>query len=204
MREIIKRYFLPFDATLPFFMDQIISEQSFGRGVEKYIDFSKGSFFTFLPEGVSKDQLLNFKCGEITPSIPMTLDGSVRKVVTRKYECSEFIADFLQRNSQSKLILEDYNSAASSPREIPNVPVCTLDEEVYYVLSNNNSIEEIYISTRRCSIVWHLLAIVSTIDDSSLALEKASIKKVCENAQLVITCAYDNESYIFWERGTER
>lgn len=201
MKKKFKHYSLPYEKVLPYFVDHFSSELSFGKEIEEYIDFSKGSFFTLLPEGVSSDRLIDFDHGEILPSKPMNSEGTYRKVVTMELECSEFIAAFLKKNPQSTLIVEDYNRVGYSPIPVGDVPIYTLEKEIYYVLNKEHSIDEIYQASRRCSIIWHFLAFVTNINDNLFLLEKSNIPEICKNIQLVITCGYDGESFIFWQRG---
>ena len=187
MDKRVIRYPIASDKVYSHFIEHITTNLAF-EGFEKYVDFSKGSFFTFLPEGVSEERVLKFEMGEITPSIPYNGDPSKRRVVTYEYECSEFIWKFMRKNPDSKLIVENYNDKGLNPTKIDNVEINLIDDEPFYVLNRENSIEEIYNATRRCSIIWHLLSFVTNIEESLLPLSRENIPEICKVVAPSPTC----------------
>ena len=199
MRRNTLKYSLPYNKVLPYFINHITSEMSLGKIIEEQTDFTKGSFFTYLPAEVSSDQLLSFEYGGIVPSIPMNCQED-DQYMSMSTVCSKYIQKILNKNILSKLIVEDYNRTGYPPIKLENIELNTLDQEIYHILNYENSQEEISRVIRRCSIGWHFLAFLTKNTDPFLNLDLSNIYSVCKDVQLIITCAYDDESYIFWEK----
>lgn len=193
------KYSLPHKEVLPYFINHITSEMSLGKIIEEQTDFTKGSFFTYLPDNVNSDQLLSFEHGGIIPSISMNGQKDDRYISMSTF-CGQYIQKILNKNSFSKLIVEDYNRTGYSPIKLENVELNTIDQEIYHILSNKNSQVDISRVIRRCSIGWHFLAFLTKNTDFFSSLDRSNIHSVCNDVQLIVTCAYDDESYIFWKK----
>ena len=86
-------------------------------------------------------------------------------------------------------------------KQLKNVKLSFIDSDVYYLLDNKNSDNEIYRAIRKSSLVWHFLAVLTRREKPiPPVLTKLIIDEICENLQFVIGSAYDGEGYIFWKK----
>ncbi|MCH9609383.1 MAG: hypothetical protein S4CHLAM45_05240 [Chlamydiales bacterium] len=192
-------------------MSYINCGKTLSKKVVKKINFQEGSFFTDLPANADLTRLYEFSSGGILPLIPYGRkvfgiksypEGfQPQKIKTLDRECSEFIADFLKGEGKNYAIVGNYMLKPDSPYvDIKNVLMAPFQDEVYYFLNKENSIEQIHTTIKRSEEVWHSLIILTKIDKSIPELLKNSfLNQICEGVEVVITGAYDGEGYIFWE-----
>ena len=158
-------------------------------------------------------RLYEFPYGGIIPPIPYgkctyKIEGILenfhpQQVITMGQECSEFISTYTKEGEKNCAIVENYMQEPNSPyASIENVKMIPYNNEVYYFLDKKNSMEEIYVTIRKSSEVWHTLFVLTQID-KVLALDSEILDSICDNAKFVITGAYDGEGYIFWERKSD-
>lgn len=206
-----KQYELDFNKTLPYFLDHIGCGKTLSEKLVKKIDFSSGSFFTILPDNAHLDRMFEFSYGGIIPLILSNQQYSIKggaevfvpsKVVTMDGECSEFIAGYMQNNEKNCAIMENYMADVNSIHsKISNVRTLLYDDELYYLLTKENSVEEIYKALRKSKEVWHSLTILTVIIDKTQSkFDDFLIEQVCSHTKFVIAGAYDGEGYIFWEK----
>jgi len=210
MKRKIHKYALDPEKTLPYFVDHIGCEKILSERVCEKIDFTKGSFFTTLPEDAFLDRIFNFKCG-IIPSIPYGDKTYIIKgrsepfhptqVITMNRECSKFIASFLSKNPQNWAVVHDYNLDPKSPHvNRENVKMSPFGSDVHYFLNGGNTVDEIYRTIRKSDHLWYSLIILTQLKDGvPNVLIDLTIDQICENAQFVITGAYDGDGHIFWQ-----
>lgn len=197
----VRRYELDFEKTLPYFIDHIQCGKEFSEVVISKIDFTKGCFFTILPNKIDLSKLYKFSCGGIVfPSSCEEIDGCNINIINVHYECSSFMFDFLRKGKLA--FVENYMLTPGSPFvDIKNVRSIYFESDVHYILDKMNSIQEIYETIRKSTEVWHFLAVLANINDFTDAfLTKEMMFYICEQAEFVITVAYDEEGYVFWEK----
>jgi hypothetical protein len=198
MRET-QIYNLSFERTLPYFLNHISCGKYLSEVICKEMDFTKGRFFTVLPIEIDLEKLYQFEHGGIILSND---SNKYNAITTMDDSCSLYIHDYLNKNKYNVVAVENYMIEPESHFvHINNVQMSSFNSEVYYILYDRNSKEEIYKTIRKSSLVWHFLAIMSYME--TVITEKLTqlfFHDICANTRFVIAGAYDGEGYIFWER----
>ncbi len=209
MRTTIK-HFLEFNKTLPFFISHIRYGRTLSQSIINEMNFHEGCFYTILPDNAVLSQLYEFRYGRIIPPTPTNETVYLDKVgefhpmevLAMDTECSEFIYDFLSEDKDNYAILE-YAIAKSSDYDGPigNVKVMFNGKEVYYLLDHTATMNEIWGALRSTSMSWHSLIILGKgLRQVSEKFESKNWSAIGQEAIFIITSAYDQEAYIFWEK----
>lgn len=210
--RIIKKHILNFDKVIPYVIDRITCDRELSKKILEKIDFKNGSFFTILPEDARIEKIYEFKWGGIIPSIPFgtktyKVEGvsdhfHPQQVITTDRDCAKIVTKFLNISKKNYALVEDYNMEPDSPHvAIENVKMVPFHKEVYYLLNEKNSEEDVYITIRGSNIIWHFLMVLMELDQPiSSTLNQADFDRICEKTKFVIIGAYDGEGYVFWEK----
>ncbi len=210
----LEKHDLSFDRTFNYFKDQLTYGNTLSTELLRLIDFSKGNFFTLLPNDANLKGCYEFKSGGILPQPPTQwhyIDGrkaSYSFIPTVQEEVSHYI---LEQANELELtcIFEDVSSSKRSlyleyfyKRSI----IHFYQDETYFIL---NKIKLELNSISKCletaNSIWHSLCILSNTD-CSMFKEDLSIEEIdnlCTNSKLIIVGAYDGEGYVFWERSND-
>lgn len=214
MRNMLKIN-LEIDKTLPYFNHHIACGNTLSQKVIRKMIFSHGDFFTILPENADLTRLYEFPYGGIIPPIPYGdkvyyIEGQSepfhpQQVITVCFELSAFIKLYLGKQPKNYSILEAVILRSyDSNLDIKNVTMIPFQEEVYYLLNNTNSTEEIEETIRTSEQVWHFLAVLTELDRKpSNHLTNEDFDRICDQIKLVVVGAYDGEGYIFWEKNNK-
>jgi hypothetical protein len=179
--------------------------------VEK-IDFHQGDFFTILPKNANVERLYELSYGGIISPIPygdktyriegVSEEFHPQQVIAMNDKCCQFISDYTKKKHCNFVIIENYMLEPDSPHvDIKNVRMAPYKNDVYYILTKENSLKEINKTIRRSSQVWHSLFVLTQIENGVFTnLNNKTLSDICDNAKFVITGAYDGEGYIFWEK----
>lgn len=199
--EEIKKHYLDSTKTISFFIENIKCEKIISQHILRNIDFHGGKFFTLLPSIALKERIYEFPYGGIIPSLPYDDQGN-RYVETMDKELALFIKSFVEKTELNCAIAESYMMSYDSDYlHINDVKVIPYEQEVYYLIVNKNSEDEVYATIRACAEVWHFLCVLTKMENKCLnKLHENEIKSIVKNLEYIITSAYDGESYIFWER----
>lgn len=152
-----------------------------------------GKFYTLLlQENILPKNLYAFKKGGV--------GGSTKSQV------ANLILKKISENLSLFCLFDDINSDSEEPCNDPifsNIDYY-YGKEVYYCLNKGFLTKELiekclYVS----SSIWHSLCIISKASfpkqpNKTLSLE--NLQTIVKNAELVLIGAYDDESYIFWEK----
>jgi hypothetical protein len=195
----LNKYLLDFEQAFSYFIERI-KWKSLSLEIVKQVNFKSGTFFTLLPLNARVDRLYHLK-GGIHPPNPRI--GNYEPITTLDRELSEFIYDFLSITDNLRfVIIENTFGArnATSELEIEGISIqCIGNEEVYYIIPPNASINSIWRSIDYSEEVWHFLAIL--IEGLPLdAFDENNFEEICKHIRYIITTAYDGEGYIFWEK----
>jgi hypothetical protein len=208
----IRKFKLNFFDTLAYFIDHIQCDRTLSETLIKKIDFMQGDFFTLLPANTNIENISKLSQGGILPSKPFGLpiyknDNPLELfqpqcIQTMDLELCKFINGIISKNKEKYIVIENYMlDPCSKYVEIPNVKMIPFNNEVYYFLNEFNSIKDIEKTIKKSNEIWHFLMMVTKINFSSKnKLEVDEINYMCDNTDLIITCAYDGEGYIFWEK----
>lgn len=153
----------------------------------------KGVFFTYLPEGLTESQIHDFFSGGKTKSM--------------RNKISQILNDYLD-SKEVMVIFDDVNTVPEDLNKefTDNNNIVYHDKEVYYLIKDKSSSEEILKYLNYSSAIWHSLSVVSKKSDRLVRkthFNKDDFELFSNNSVLLLFEAYDGESYIFWERLSE-
>lgn len=201
--------------TLPYFLNSLKDSNYVSGIVIACIDFTKGKFFTLLPDSVDREKIYEFSNGGILPqnpiqrkpigSLPGVHEFSMIPSITN--ELAGIVEKFLQKNEENVCLIDDVirNSKDSFQKDV-ELSECVVfhDQDVYYLINNQRSKSSLIVKCLRNSrAFWHSLCIFSKTsirDIQGKIITDLQIKDICMNAQFLIVGAYDGEGYVFWER----
>lgn len=205
----IDKYILDYRKVFTFFIDHILWKE-LSIKISNKIEFKDGLFYTLLPKDAVVEKLYDLSSGNMIPPVPSEeidykKDGSefhVQKVLTLDSELTIFIHDYLIKNNNSFVIIEDTHAESSDKNlEIEGVDTVFYNKDVYYVINSQTTIESIWLTLRRGSSDWHaLIVFVKGMGSLPIHLKQNDFDEICKNLTHIVTTAYDGESYIFWER----
>lgn len=182
---------LEFQKTVNYFKKHILAGNSLSKAIIEETNLKNGSFYAFLPENTNVKKLYEFESGGVILSSD---ENSPDKPLV------SFVSDFLSRKNETMLLIEDVLLDASSSRlKIPGLKTLLYNNEVFYLGTNQSGIQETGVGLARGGI-WHQLAVVSTLKEPPESLNEKKFKEIATNAEIIITNAYDEEAYLFWER----
>jgi hypothetical protein len=199
---------LDFERTLTYFLDHIDWGNSLSDTILKKIDFSKGSFFTFLPNDANFDKLYDFKHGGILrttkPIIKLPNHGGyLEEVPNTRSLVTNFVYDFLQQDPANFCIGEDViRSPTDKSFKRLDIDYVLLRDEIYYLLDKKNTFNEVEDVVCLANALYHMLVVLAK---GSHFIEKDlmqyHLELISQSAIYIIGSAYDGESYIVWEQG---
>ncbi len=210
IRKIID-YPLDAEKTLSYFGDHINSGKMFSQRVCEKIDFTQGSFFTILPEGMSLEKLFCFELGIISMAAQNEENYQIEsrsdptqvslRWRTMDSECSEFVAGFLNESFENWAVVDDYNFDLERPSmKLKKVNVSLHGLHGHYFLNRNNSVEEVLLTILTGDYMWHSLVVLTQLEgEIPSVLTDSIIDEICDNVKFVLTGAYDAEGYVFWQ-----
>lgn len=203
---------LDFSSTQGYFLSHVNGGGVLGKTLLQCIDFYQGHFFIFLPEKVNIERLYSFSEGEINPVtsaqetyyIQEISDSISQMRITTDREVSRFIKEYLKIDDDHFAICEDVMQTPADPHvDIPNVTSHFYENVVYYILSNDNSTQEICETLGRTNYIWYSLVVLTSGKKPLQWLEATDFSSICEHTRYILTSAHDGENYIVWQRDVE-
>ncbi|MES2345441.1 MAG: hypothetical protein V4494_05855 [Chlamydiota bacterium] len=208
-RDVVKCD-LEFDKTFSYFIDHIDCGKTLSGKVVKEIDFSKGKFFTFLSPNAKNERMYDFSHGGIMPTVSVGHkfrfaegeDFYPRQVITTDEPCSEFIENYTQKTIGNLAILENFMlNSHNVGNKFEDFGIKIYEDEVYFVLQKQHSLEDIYKSIRMCNLSWHFFVVLTSCKKKLKSdLNASDLQEICDNLKFIIAGSYDSEGYIFWEK----
>ncbi len=209
-RQILKHE-LNFDKTINYFIDHIQCGNTLSKKVIERINFELGIFFTFLPFNANVNGLYDFSYGGIIPptnygNTLYQINGSIelfqpQEVNTMYHECSEFISLYIKEVKCNCAVVENYMAEPDSSNIItPNVKMDLFQNEIYYLLNDTNSLDEVNDTLRQSTQVWHSLVLLTKQYKGDMIQTNEKLNYFCDTAKFVIASAYDGEGFLFWEK----
>lgn len=191
MQEFYKHE-LPPGKVLPYFQSTLEDANFLSNFLIREFDFSRGVFFTLLPEEIYAENLYKFKCA-VGSTIISKIERIVLEVCRKDKSLSCFFDDF-----------------SSNPNTIHRVPefqeygVIFQGKEVYYLVSNDIATEEILADCFYFSdALWHSLCVLTEIPfkkKGGEVLTEEEMHQICEGIEYILVGAYDAEGFIFWQK----
>ena len=180
------------------------------------IELSKGSVFTFFPNGISPTNLYDFQTGGKLPELgEETWIKGEDCVFKPTPDTSAFLIDIIREYIQKKrdniCIFENTDVRKSDPwiegPEINKDSFFFYKDGVYHMISDrNSSIKDIKQVIDYLDPFYHFLGVMS-----SLSIEEQETTKngefsdkqwdiVLKNLKKIILGVYDGEGYLIWEK----
>ena len=187
----IKRRELNFSLTFTYFKEMFEKANTLSISCLELMKTTPGKFFTYVPSDLSTEQLHQFKF-------------SIQQYV-REFAFS-YLHELAQKNPTFSCIFDDFNCNRETVSEYAFFKAYGryINQEIYYILDNNNStISNIEQAFRDSDTTWHSLGIISETSvsngtDKELTVEE--VEDICLNARYVFVTAYDGEGCIFWKK----
>jgi len=183
-----------------------------GNKLSKYIfenhDFSRGNFFSILPEGSNFERAEELDMGGILPNknpkVPLGGGGAYESIKNTDDLLNAFIRDYLSQDSENFSVVEDIFSSPED-KDIKSCmnEVLISNKKVYYLLDRKTNKSQVNEAIKYANEFFHFL-IVLTKGPHKFGgiLKEEDVKMICDNANYLISTAYDRESYIIWEKSS--
>jgi len=186
---MIKKYKLDPIITKKFVKNNLSKINTLSNLTLQTLSKRRGSFYTYLPEGLTKFQVHDFLIGGKTKS-------------NRKD-----ISELLYNNFKSKNTLYVFDDVNTNPKELNEAfisenNVFIYNNEVYYIVNSCEPSEIILKYLNYSSSIWHSLVVLSKKPykmQKTHTLTQECLSFLSQNSTLILIEAYDGESYIFWE-----
>ena len=186
---MIKKYKLDPIITKKFVKNNLSKTNTLSNLILQTLSKKRGSFYTYLQEGLTKFQVHDFLIG-----------GKVKN--NRKD-----ISELLYNNFKSKNTLYIFDDVNTNPKELNEVfisenNVFIYKNEVYYIINSCEPSEVILKYLNYSSSIWHSLVVLSKKPykmQKKPTLSQECLSFLSQNSTLILIEAYDGESYIFWE-----
>lgn len=190
--KVLDRYTLNSPEVLAFLQDNLEGTNLLSSSICKSVTFDDGVFYTFLPQGITDEQLYGFKWGG--------LGGNVREKIV------DMLFEELQNHSNLICIFDDVDGRYHplyKEKSFLETGV-HFEEEIYYLINKKNSSKPILLDCLRTSnAFWHSLCMVSNVKYArrkDRSITESEIAAFAKGAQMIILGAYDGEGYVCWER----
>lgn len=210
MKELHKKI-LDFETTLKYVQDNLDETNALSSELLKLVNFKNGYFFTLLPENANFKSIHDFNAGWILPSNPVIeypVNESMASYSIKNSiedELIPLIFELIKSKTNFTCIMDDFEGYPKNRYPIHYRDNYSLfyGDEVYFRLAKDNLSKELVEKCLRASNkIWHSLCVFTTANliGVSKTLNLDTIKEICLKAELVMVCAYDGESYVFWEK----
>lgn len=199
------RHNLKFAKAIEGFREYLKGWYIMSEGILKNVDFTKGTFFTLLPEGVPENQLYTFKYGGVLPQPPQTEDmpPNAWPIPNTNDNLSQFLFEYLNGKKNPLIIFENYLSEElEEPTILEGVRNVNINDETYILIQNcipNYEAVEDCVWTSKAG--RHYLSLLSeNIHDIKNIITVDDFQTIYTNIQYIIIGAYDGEGYVYWEK----
>lgn len=207
----LNKYNLDFSKSIGFFSRQLKTKNELCLELFDNIDFSKGSFFTFLIEGSFIERLYDFDEG-ILPQNPEITYESGGKFYTYSFtphiieEIAAYIYDLIL-NSNLLAIFDDVTRKSTDMHLeyfYQNKLIYEYKNKLYYLINKNNLNHDFIVKVlHNSNAIWHSLCVLSEVvffENQSHELSQEMLQTISKTARILMVGAYDGEGYIFWEK----
>lgn len=183
----IKFYQLDFEKAHEYFAERLMETTTLSSLIMKKINFNQGVFFTLLPLNANLNNLNKFNLGGVAKNMQNNWIKFILNIML-KYGFTSIFDDYNDQYTEdccNRLFL-DIGSRHG--------------DEIYYFLTPSKANKNLI---KRClavsNTIWHSLCVLTDIHLHKKELGDDDLEKICLHARIIITTAYDDESYIFWK-----
>jgi|GEM_PF-1123840 len=206
-------------------VDYIRDRLAEGKTLAKFLltrgDLDKGRVTTFLPSDADLSKINNFSRGGVLPTPPpethhhYTTANGTRTLMVPVPGTSTHLAAMIQaflKQGDARICL--FESAVAKPTDgflstpdAKDLCVLTLDEDVYFLLKENDD-REMIDKTLRYTKSFRVLGVLvhlsedKFLDEDSVRKELTldELKVLAEDTEQIVVGAYDGEGYLIWSR----
>lgn len=176
-------------------IEKLSDGKPLSQGVVANLTPETGVIHTYLPRGMSADELRSFRHGEPGISQWITLEHMIA-----------YINALLRASSESLVVFEDANAERGDKwlsRAESNFSF--YKDYVYHTLSSPEAdAEAIDCHIRWSHGVWQNLAFITSLPEGMTIrrnedISEEAMRLMVERTEVVISDAYDFDGYLFWE-----
>lgn len=100
-------------------------------------------------------------------------------------------------------IFEDAIRSKNNPHiHLKDVEQHFVDNQVYYLLYQRHTLDQIYHVLRKADSVWHSLVVLAKTKQLPIQLNEHELLKICENSKHITTTCHDSENCVSWSAGS--
>jgi len=189
---MLKEYFLENEVLEKHFREHLTGLNELSKSVLKYMDFSKGRFYTIFEEGVEEARLYKLSMGYVKGDIQAYLTQKVCEYFSIKRKGVCIFDDFIQKYKDGENWYL-YNQIGVH-----------CEREMLYVVQPEEVKKELILECFQTSNVqWHSLVVLSDFPyrrNEEQSISKEDMQDIVKQAKYVFLLAYDAEGYLVWER----
>ena len=139
--------------------------------------------------------------GNIKYQLKNLTDFQPKQVEVIAPEFYQIIYNFLQHGGDKFAIIENLLVKICDPHiDISGVDILKREDEIYYILKENNSLKQIKEACYKSEEVWHFLGVLGSYKEGIANLiENEGFDAIINYIPFVFVGAYDGEGYVFWE-----
>ncbi len=188
----LARFELNFDLVIAFLKKNLGGTNILSSLLINTVDFKQGEFFAFLPINIDKEHINQFEWGGIRSHV-------------RDFTKS-MILDKMFSSDQLCCIFDDVTSSLPEMRKDSLFANYGLfcENEVYYLLyGKTTTLKSVTDCFYASNAIWHSLCILTRVNFTvppDRKISEKNIQEFCENVELILVGAYDEEGYVFWEK----
>ncbi len=189
----LRKYHIDSEKALEFIHWNLENLNELSEAVLYCTPFDKGTFYTFLQDGITKDQLYKFRSG----------CGSSACI---QENAIEILSNELLLSSDMISIFDafDHSYDESGDWQFFDRVGLHFKNEVYFLVQAKEMDKELL---QHCfynsDCIWHSLIVTSShrfIKRKEQAITSKELETIAKNAKFVMLRAYDQEGYIIWEK----
>lgn len=185
---------------------------TFGTYLLKDLNITTGKVIAYAPLDVNSSdpkRLENFEKGYLLSSLPTEIaDAIVRLKIQPDFDfwLTPIVQDHLSSSDQNVCVFTDIDIKVNHPNiEHPFMHTYIYSDEVYYILTSNNSTENEVDEAFNSVGSWSLVCSLTSCEDPEKFFGKRDVspndfEELALNTEKIIVMAYDGESYLVWYR----
>lgn len=212
MKKKLHKITLDFDLTLKYVRSQLNAGQTLASKILTNVHFDEGYFFTLVSQDYHSDILYHFERGGILPQNPIleyklhNEKATYSIIPTIQDEMAAYLFNTLRTHPNFTCVFDDIIRTADSRwlMDLNNKHLLySYENEPIFICRSNHEQKTIKLCLKKSNHIWYSLALITTTNLNNLQnkqLNRAEIRNICKQAQIIIVGAYDGEGYVLWEK----
>ena len=193
---------------LSYILNQLQDGNLFSQILIKNINFSKGNFFTILPEDANIQNLHKYKFGGILnySTVPIKKNNvmkeknfSYQEKLKLNFELTDYIFSFLKEDENNCALFEEFFVSSDKDKNIlPGIKKLCIDNQLLYFLDKSSEKQNVLDTIKQSDTGWRFVAALfyDNVEWKNLEFQsilQESVVKVLLNIKQIIVGAYDGE-----------